>query len=362
MKRLAALLAFTSVLAACGGTVEETAPTSLSADDVFLARVAGAAGPLTGYDAAGLGRRFELPGGIHAADGRSYYAVQDGKLLRFSTVTGRVKRTYRLEGAWTLAGVSASGGWVALSRPWTHGTQILVVDATSGEATNELDLAGNFVVETISSDGAFLFLQQNFPNGSYAVRGYDLAADQMLPGSLGTKGETVQMQGLPSQVVASPDGRWLLTLYVNTQSNMAFVHALNLIDRIAICINMPPCVDCDRDTLGQWGLALGPDGETLFAANPKLGRVATISLPVARVVAESRFAPGAGGETSTAVSPDGSQFVFTNGAEIWSFGVAGNRTRKLATQARSIADLGFTADGSKVLLARQDASLLALEL
>ena len=36
------------------------------------------------------------------------------------------------------------------------------------------------------------------------------------------------MQGRAGQVVASPDGEWLLTLYVNTQSNTAFVHALNL--------------------------------------------------------------------------------------------------------------------------------------
>ncbi len=72
MKRVAALLALTSVLAACGGTVEEAEPPSLAQGPVFLARTAGATGPVTGYDAAGLGRRFELPGGIHAADGRSY--------------------------------------------------------------------------------------------------------------------------------------------------------------------------------------------------------------------------------------------------------------------------------------------------
>ena len=362
MKRcLAALLALTSVLAACGGTVEETAPTSQAQPraqgPVFLARAAGAAGPAVGYDAAGLGRRFELPGGIQAADGRSYFAVRAGQLLRFSTLTGKATRSYPVRGEWKLAGVSATGAWVALSRP---GTEILVIDTKRGVTTHELELSGNFTVETVSTAGDFLFLQQTFVDGSYAVRGYDLAANQMLPGSLGTKGNIIQMTGLASQVVASPDGRWLLTMYVNTKSNMAFVHALNLIERIAICINMPPCRKCNREQVSGWGLGLAPDGRTLFAANPRVGRVATIYLPARRVIAETRFAHKDVGSTLTAVSPDGSQLAFTNGRDLWSFDTNGNWARALAAQG-SIADLGFGPDG-KLLLAGKDARLLALEL
>ena len=359
MKRLAALLVFTFALAACGGTVEETVPTEQapSRGPVFLARTAGGSGPVTGYDATGLNRRFELPGGIDAADGRSYYALKGSRLLRFSTLTGKVTRSYPVRGEWKLAGVSATGAWVALSRP---GTEVQVLDTKRGVTTHELELSGNFAVETISSAGDFLFLQQNFVDGSYAVRGYDLAANQLLPGSLGTKGNIVQMTGLASQVVASPDGRWLLTMYVNTKSNTAFVHALNLIERIAICINMPPCQDCSREAVANWGLGLAPDGRTLFAANPRLGRVATIYLPVRRVIAETRFAPRAGGTTRTAVSPDGSQFAFTNGRDLWSFDANGSWARTLATQG-SIADLGFGPDGS-LLLAGRDARLRAVQI
>ena len=359
MKRLAALLVFTFALAACGGTVEEAAPPATQAQGpVFLARTAGVSGPVTGYDTAGLNRRFELPGGIHAADGRSYYALKGSKLLRFSTLTGKVTRTYPVRGEWKLAGVSATGEWVALSRP---GTRIRILDAEGGTFTHDLALSGKFTVETISTAGDFLFLQQNFVDGSYAVRGYDLAADQMLPGSLGTKGNTIQMTGVASQVVASPDGRWLLTMYVNTKSNMAFVHALNLIERVAICINMPPCKNCNRETLRGWGLGLAPDGRTLFAANPAAGRVATIYLPARRVIADSRFTPQPGCETRTAVSPDGSQFAFTNGEKVWSFDTNGNWAQNVATDGGAVADLGFGPDG-KLLLARKGASLLALEI
>ena len=304
MKRLATLLAFSSVLAACGSTVEATAPERLARETPLAAAL------------IETPRAYELPGGINAADGRTYFALEDGKLLRFSTLTGRVTRTYPLRGEWELSGVSSTGDWVALQRP---GTRILVIDAKRGKTAHDLELSGNFRVETISTAGDFLFLQQNFVNGSYAVRGYDLAAGQMLRGTLGRKGETVQMQGLAGQVVASPDGRWLLTLYVNTQTNTAFVHALNLIERIAICISMPPCTKCAPEALKRWGLALAPDGRALYAANPAIGRVAKIDLSTYRVIAESRFRPNPDGQTRAKVSKDGSTLVFTNGRTTWSF-------------------------------------------
>ena len=136
--------------------------------------------------------------------------------------------------------------------------------AAAGTIAHRLRLRGNFRVEAISAAGDFLFLQQDFVDGSYAVRGYDLAAGQLLPGSLGRKGETVRMQGDAGQVVASPDGRWLLTVYVETTRNTAFVHALNLIERIAICLPLPPCKRCGAE---DWTIALAKDGRTLRASN-----------------------------------------------------------------------------------------------
>jgi hypothetical protein len=324
MTRAIALIAFTAVLAACGGTVEETAPEQPARQSLPLAQLPGlVAQP----------KPYELPGGIHAADGRSYYAVADGELRRFSTVTGKVTRTYPLAGRWELTGVSATGDWVALQRP---GTRILVLETKTGETTHDLELAGDFRVETISAAGDFLFLQQDFVDGSYAVRGYDLAANQMLPGSLGTKGNTVKMQGLASQAVATPDGRWLLTLYVNTKSNTAFVHALNLIERIAICIDMPPCKNCDRAALRRWALALAPDRRTLFAANPAIGSVATVYLPSSQLIAQNRFTPSArDGETRAAVSPDGSRVVFTNGSTTWAFDPNANVVERLNVEGEA---------------------------
>jgi hypothetical protein len=157
---------------------------------------------------------------------------------------------------------------------------VLVLDAESGATAHRLDLPGDFRVETISAAGDFLFLQQDFVDGSYAVRGYDLAAGQLVPGTLGRKGETVRMQGDAGQVVAAPDGSWLLTVYVETTSNTAFVHALNLIERNAICIVLPPCERCGAE---DWTLDLAADNRTLRATNAS-GRRATIDLAQGRVV------------------------------------------------------------------------------
>ena len=251
---------------------------------------------------------------MRAADGSAHYALLGSELRRYDPLTGRVTKTYDLGGRWALGGVSATGRWVALTR---GSTQILVLDTRTGERAHELSLRGVFVVETISSEGDFLFLQQSFVDGRYAVRGYDLAAGQLLQGSLGTKGSTVLMQGIAEGTVASPDGRWLLTLYVDTKRNAAFVHALNIVDRFPLCIDMPPCrKKCTVAELRRWAIALAPDGRTLYAANPAIGRVGrgapahlTRDLPL---LLQARPGPAS---TRAAVSPDGSQLVFTNGED-----------------------------------------------
>lgn len=360
MKRLAALLVLVPFAAACGATVEEAIPIAPTSADVFLARTAGASGPVTAYDGASLGRRFELPRGIRAADGSAHYALLGSELRRYDPLTGRQTRSYKLEGKWSLAAVSATGRWVALAR---GRTEVRILDIETGKTAHELRLRGVFVVETISSEGDFLFLQQNFVDGRYAVRGYDLAAGTLLQGSLATKGATVLMQGVAAGTVASPDGRWLLTLYVDTQRNAAFVHALNIVDRFPLCIDMPPCPKCTVAQLRRWALALAPDGRTLFAANPAAGRVAEIHLPTSRVIYQSRFTPNPGAtETRTAISPDGSRFVFTNGQAVWSYDTHRGFARTLTTGVEAVADIGVSADSSRLFLARAGSAPLALEL
>ena len=107
------------------------------------------------------------------------------------------RASYDLGGAWKLEGVSANGRWVGLTRAGNGDPRPRHRDRD--DRPDELELSGDFVVETISVDGDFLFLQQNFVDGTYAVRGYDVARNQMVPGSLGRKGQTLKMQGRPDR-------------------------------------------------------------------------------------------------------------------------------------------------------------------
>ena len=360
MMRLLSLLILVAFAAACGGTAEKPEPAAAPSGDLFVARLAAASGPATAYDGSTLSRRFQLPPGLRAADGSALYALEANKLRRIDPATGVTMSEYRLEPGWRLQGVSSNGFWVALAR---GRTEILVLDGRTGRRAHELALRGRFLVETISAEGDFLFLQETFVDGSYAVRGYDLAAGQLLPGSLATKGETVVMQGVAAGTVASPDGRWLLTLYVDTKENIAFVHALNLVDRIPLCIEMPPCKGCTIAQLRRWALALAPDGRTLYVTNPAVGRIGEIHLPTARLIYHARFKPGTGREeTRAAVAPDGAHVVFTDGNAVWSYDTHRGWPQQIATGVERIADLGVSADGKRLFLARPNAAPVSVEL
>ena len=142
------------------------------------------------------------------------------------------------------------------------------------------------------------------------------------------------------------------------------MHALNIVDRFPLCIDMPPCPKkCTVAQLRRWALALAPDGRTLFAANPAIGRVAEVHLPTSRVIYQSRFTPNPGAtDTRAAVSPDGSRFVFTNGRAVWSYDTHRGYARALVTGVGSVADIGVSADSSRLFLARAGAKPVELGL
>ena len=96
------------------------------------------------------------------------------------------------------------------------------------------------------------------------------------------------MTGTAGGQVASPDGRWLLTLYLNTKEHKAFVHALNLRAAYAACIDLPS--DRSLSALRDYALALAPDGG-VYATNAALGVVTHIDLRREAVTDTLRFTP-----------------------------------------------------------------------
>ena len=95
------------------------------------------------------------------------------------------------------------------------------------------------------------------------------------------------MAGLAWSGIGSPDGRWLLTLYLNTGRNVAFVHALDLVRSSPLCIFLPS--GSSFGALKRYGLTLSPDGRRLYATNAAIGAVAEIDLATRKVVRTARF-------------------------------------------------------------------------
>src|SRR5205823_12426922 len=133
-------------------------------------------------------------------------------------------------------------------------------------------LQGWYDVDALSTDGRRLFLLQYLRTGAYLIRLFDLDRRVLTARRLTEKGEP--MDGTAWDAVAAPDGHRLLTLYLRGDGRPE-VHTLDLLRGTAVCIDLPTG---DPLLVQQYTLALSPDRDTLYAANPALGVVATVDL------------------------------------------------------------------------------------
>jgi hypothetical protein len=355
--------------------------------ELFLVRPAGAKGPALAYDMADGGERFALPAGMLSADGNRYYAVeanQTGSVLRaFDPRTGSLLDEFVVEGQWALSGVSPTGKRLALTRivgegekkVWasTHQwqTDLQIVDAENGEPVHLLSLDGNFEVETVSADGKSLFLVQHLPTVNpdhYLIRLYDLSREALVADPLRSKTSDEVMAGLAWDGIASPNGKWLLTLYLSTRRNVAFVHTLNMVDKFPVCIDLPSGQG-DFDQLKHYTLTLSPDGQTVYATNPVLGVVAEVSLNASQVTRTVLFEPGIPSIDyasdapvgRSVISADGQTLYFTSGYAIWPYATRAGRLSSPYAVEGHVLGLGLSSDGKRLYVARAAQPLLALD-
>ena len=353
----------------CNGASVNPPGTSLLA-----VRPSGDGGPLVAYDTRTGKRRYTLPGGIAAADGTSYFTARPSgrwtTLRRFDTRTGRLVRGWRLRvGGW-LSAVSAQGRWLTLvhsrARPKPGRTRIAVIDARTRRVARTLRLPGNFDVDTISADGERLFLVQylNGAAGRYQIRVFDVANGRLRSEPIKGAREGAVMTGYGTHAVGSPDGRWLFTLYVNTKSSLAFIHALDVEAARPRCIFLPSRPRA-WDAMTRYSLALASDGRRVFAANPVLGLVAEVDLAKMRVVRTVRFRPERvparrlPTRTNAVVSPDGRTLYFTGARAVWAYDAAAGRVRGPYRTGKPVIGLAWAAD--RVHALRSDRRLVALD-
>jgi hypothetical protein len=147
----------------------------------------------------------------------------------------------------------------------------------------DLDIDGPYEFDGISNRGKGLYLiqYQSSPSQSlaapYLVRYYDLEQGLLDPQPVVMKGEEQVMAGTHHTSVPAPNGIWRYSLYMNN-SHGPFIHALNLDDRFAVCIDLPAQGKDDAQKQLFWSLAVSPNGKTLYAANGALGLVSEIDI------------------------------------------------------------------------------------
>lgn len=165
---------------------------------------------------------------------------------------------------------------------------------------------------------------------------------------------------------ASPDGRWLLTLYLSTRRDVAFVHALDLVNRVPVCIDLPSGSG-DLELLERYTLTLSPDGKTLYAANPALGVVADIDLSQISVTGRVAFTAqdvarsGLDSPVSRSVlSPDG-RLYFAAGPDVWVYDPEESEVRGPFGAGVPVAGLGLSGDGKRLYVASTDGRPLVFD-
>ncbi len=211
------------------------------------------------------------------------------------TKTGRTAGEIGLAGEYDLpwigflpAGLSPSGRWLVLQRLswWEEDNQgvwndsasshFAVVDLSFDAPARMVDLEGYLEFDALSDDGTRLYLTEYLREDvgtepvfeRYRVRLYDLASGRLDPAIIADKSNAEElMAGYRQSAAASPDGRWLYSLYLDPRSGSPFVHALNLAEGFAACIDLPGAAARREVEPMLWGLAVAPGGETLYVIN-----------------------------------------------------------------------------------------------
>jgi hypothetical protein len=234
-----------------------------------------------------------LPLGTTSPDGSHLYMVKSNALEDINPRTGATLHTLQLPGYFQLppltesgipGGLSQNGRWLVLeafdrsaSGPPT-GLHMLIVDTTYVWKPLAIDLQGWFEFDAISNDAQSVYVIEytNAQDQTYRVRVYEVTAGRLGPYTVVDKGGSSEpMAGVRLSAVPAPDGQWLYSVYARRDGG-AFVHALNLTQPYAFCLDLPSSGSLSGTDAFQWSLALSLDGRHLYAANGAIGVVTQI--------------------------------------------------------------------------------------
>ena len=138
-------------------------------------------------------------------------------------------------------GLSHDGRTLVLASAGGAG-RFAVLDARTLRVRRMITLHGQFTYDALSPTASTLYLIQHLPANSvdrYYVRAYDVRAGRLLKQIVFDRREKGDvMSGWAVTRVTGPSGRWVYTLYGRSNGTL-FVHALDTVDRHAVCIDLP---------------------------------------------------------------------------------------------------------------------------
>jgi hypothetical protein len=311
------------------------------------------------YDIVSGTTGVTLPRGIASADGRTYVSASSPRsgpttVRRYALPSGKPLGSARVAGRLVAQAVSNDGRRVVLAGAGARrSTRLVVLDGL--RPVRSVSLRGAYEVETLSPDGMRLFLI-HWRNNGYDLQLYDFTRRRLLATpTFEPNGETEKMVGQAWTGVATRNGRWLLTLYLEGDGS-SFVHALDLRRGIGHCVDLP--VTGMSLANGASALVLSPDESRLYVANPLLGYVSTIDLRRPRVVRTTRFRTplrmttfSFGIGPNGASSRDGRTIAFSGSKLVWRYDTASNRLRGPFRTGAPVTGVAFAPDGRVVALA-----------
>jgi hypothetical protein len=244
----------------------------------------------------------------------------------------RIAARSSLGAGWILAGLSADGrSAIVTRRPDDSHTRFAVRGAQPASIT----LTGRFEFDGLL--GNLLYLVERRDNG-YLVRVADLATGELDPNPLKDDDEPALINGLAWSRLASPDGRYVFTLYIESGgSGGVMIHALDMKARTAKCIDLPGSKDFIAS--GSYALALSHDGRKLYAASGANGTIVTVDVASQRVVdvahVEKETVRAVNGRLvpSAALSLDGKTLAFAVENTLWVYDLTAGRLARKTTVA-----------------------------
>jgi DNA-binding beta-propeller fold protein YncE len=262
----------------------------------------------------------------------------------------------------TLAVLSFNGRWLALrdAMPGQPDTQAIVINTATMRVAATIRLAGRYGLDAINGDGSRLYLLKILGPQAYEVRVYDTRQGRLEAQPLRENGEAdTTLRGVSWTRAWSPRGDWLFTLYVQPGRQGAFIHALGVVLHAVHCIMLPDQGPAAAADLAHYTLAVAPDGSTLYAVNPVLGRMVVVrgGLPYGArtgITLARRAGSPAHMLTPAALSHDGRTMFVATDQGVWAVDTRALRVRATYLPGHRISSVALSRDGRRLYALQPD--------